>query len=610
MMPATELWPARPVDVTETRSVIRVCHVMSADLWAGAEVQVGTIASYLVRQPEIQMTAVLLNDGRLARELRILGIEVAVIDERRHSSAAILAFLVRFLRAHRIDILHTHRYKDTVLGTLAAKLAGVSKVVRTVHGLAEPMRGWDRLKFRTYNALDKAALWCFADRIIAVSEDLAQSLRESGYRRSAVIPIHNGIDLCQVRIAKDAGEVRRQLDIPPSALLIGTVGRLAPVKAQVDLLRAAQRILRAEPDARFLIAGEGPLRGDLLATAAQLGVDRACRFVGDRHDVLDLIGAMDIFVLPSLHEGIPMAVLEAMALGTPVVATAVGGVPEIVADRVSGLLVAPRDDRALADACVSLARNRSWAQALAAAGRRAVANRFSHDASGHALIETYRSLLPAPSRDAVTGGVDLSAPALAWELVRGLARISHRRMSRAMATTVERMRMSRIRRRPDALAAALRSATGILIVCHGNIIRSAYAARLVRQALGDGSRIRVASAGLEAIAGKPSHPTARQVAAERSVDLSTHLASPIDPETVAASDVIFVMEVPQLLDMRRRFPEARGKTFLLTCLAREAALEISDPVDGDESRFEACFDHISRAVQPILGALGAAAPTR
>jgi glycosyltransferase involved in cell wall biosynthesis/protein-tyrosine-phosphatase len=612
MIPLTDTWPVGSASVAAASSEIRVCHVMSADLWAGAEVQVGTVASYLMQRPEVKLTVVLLNDGRLARELRTLGVEVAVVDEGQHTAAHILAFLTRFLRAHRVDILHTHRYKDTVLGTLAAKLAGVPHVIRTVHGLAEPMRGWDRAKFRAYDALDKAALWCFADRIIAVSAGMAETLRATGYKRSAVVPIHNGIDLTKVRVTRSRYDLRRELGISTEALVIGTVGRLSPVKAQGDLLRAAQRILRKEPDARFVIVGDGPLRRELAEAATQLGVERACSFVGSRHDIQDLVAAMDIFVLSSLHEGIPMALLEAMALGTPVVATAVGGVPEVVTDRVSGLLVPPRDDRALADACVALARDRPWAQKLGVAARRIVTERFSHEVNGEALVREYRSVSPLSERVTPgaskgarerTSGADLSAPALGWELARCLFRLARRRATRAIGTGMERRRMNRVRQNPSSLTAALRSARRILMVCHGNIIRSAFAARLVAEALGDRETVRISSGGLAAVAGKPAHPTAIQLATARSVDLSRHAASPVAQETVAESDVIFVMDIPQLVTMRQRFPEARSKTFLLTCLAADAPLEIRDPVDGDESRFEACFDHISSAASPIVGAI-------
>src|SRR5215204_5067719 len=108
---------------------------MTADLWAGAEVQVATTAAYLVRRPEVNVSAVLFNDGWLAGELRRLGIEVAIVDERRHTALQILEFLTRHLREQRVDVVHTHRYKDTILGTVAAKRAGVPYVVRTIHGL-------------------------------------------------------------------------------------------------------------------------------------------------------------------------------------------------------------------------------------------------------------------------------------------------------------------------------------------------------------------------------------------------------------------------------------------------------------------------------------------
>ena len=112
----------------------RICHVMTADLWAGAEVQLATTASYLVERSDVSVSAVLMNDGRLANELRRLGIDVTIVDEAQHSAWHTVRFLTRFFRHHRIDLVHTHRYKDTVLGTVAAKLAGVPHVIRTMHG--------------------------------------------------------------------------------------------------------------------------------------------------------------------------------------------------------------------------------------------------------------------------------------------------------------------------------------------------------------------------------------------------------------------------------------------------------------------------------------------
>jgi L-malate glycosyltransferase len=681
MTPQSQHLPADTLSrVRSGPRTIRICHVMSADLWAGAEVQLATTASYLVERAEVSLAAVLLNEGRLANELRRLGINVTIIDETRFGAFGIVGFLTRFLRENQIDLVHTHRYKDSVLGTIAAKLSGVPHVIRTVHGLREPMTGWDHLKFRAYEALDKVMLLCFADLVIAVSRQMAGTLRDSGYKPTMVTPIHNGIDLRKVIARRKPEDLKRELGLDARTILIGTVGRLSPVKGHASFLRAARLILAQQPDARFLVVGGGPLEHELIASAAQLQLDGTCLFLGPRADVYDLVSAMDMFVLPSLDEGIPMAILEAMALGKPVVATAVGGVPEVVQHRVTGLLVAPGDERALADACLELARDRDWAQRLGAQARRTVEEEFSHEQSGRALIDAYRSvaLMPKagtarsahepadghdvgrrawrrpggtlhvvpPARSADLqgplqnwwwagfsrpagppkgghhlncshlncAGVQVGTPGKAYRrhisalgLCRAFARSVLEFGMRSVRHALERRRMNGIRRNPVALRAVLKTAKSILIVCHGNIIRSPFAATLIAQALGEQASVSIASAGLEATPGRAPHPTALLTAAACRVDLRSHVASPLDPELVAKSDVIFVMEIPHLLAMQRRFSQARAKTFLLSCLAPEMPLEIRDPVDGDELVFQACFDHISRAVRPLVRVLSGTA---
>jgi len=142
-------------------------------------------------------------------------------------------------------------------------------------------------------------------------------------------------------------------------------------------------------------------------------------------------------------------------------------------------------------------------------------------------------------------------------------------------------------------------------MCHGNIIRSPFATQLLRRALVGRAPVAVMSAGLGAVPGTPAHPTALRAASARSVDLSSHHASAALADRVAASDVIFVMDVPQIVAMRERFPDASGKTFLLTCLAPELPLEIEDPVNRGEAAYHACYEHISRAVRPIIRTLAA-----
>jgi glycosyltransferase involved in cell wall biosynthesis/protein-tyrosine-phosphatase len=578
---------------------------MSADLWAGAEVQLATLMSYLAGRGELELSAVLMNDGRLADELKRAAVPVAIVDERRNHAARIVTFLAQFLASHRVDVVHTHRYKDTLLGIPAARLAGVPHVIRTLHGLPEPMKGIGAAKYGLLNTLDRLAMRHFADAVIAVSRSTADALARRGHKASAIQCIHNGVDTGSLRATRSRDDVRRELHAGPETLLVGTAGRLVSVKAHGDLIRAIPVILRQRPAARFAIVGDGPLDRDLRRLAADLGVDAKVTFAGARDDVHDLIAAMDVFALPSLSEGIPMALLEAMALGTPVVATSVGGVPEVISHQVNGLLVPARSPRDLAAACLDLGADRERAIAIARRARGTVDQHFSHDANGRAVMNVYRALGAASGlrKGTEARAVPPSTAELCTALAGGFIRYLRDRCQRGVALALQRQRMRHLRQNPARLTSALRSARRILIVCYGNIIRSPFAARLVAQTLDRQGRVSVMSAGLGAVPGRPPHPTAVLIATARSVDISDHAASPLDPATVAASDVIFVMDVPQLIAMRERFPDAASRTFLLTCLSTDAPLEIGDPVDGDESRFHVCFDDISTAVRPIVRTL-------
>jgi glycosyltransferase involved in cell wall biosynthesis/protein-tyrosine-phosphatase len=585
---------------------MRICHIMSADLWAGAEVQVAASAAYLVRRPGVSLNAVLLNNGRLAAELCRLGVDVTIVDERKHTAPRILSTLTRILKDKRPDLVHTHRYKDSVLGAVAAKLAGVPYVVRTVHGLSEPMTGWSRMKFRAYESLDRAALQCLADLVIGVSKGIENSLAQSGYRPTMLTHIHNGIDLGRMTPIQTPPDVRRELGLGDEALVIGVVGRLAPVKGHASFLEAAKLIVQEEPRARFLVVGNGPLQRQLRAQAAQLGLSDAVLFLGDRADVYDLVSAMDVFALPSLHEGIPMALLEAMALNRPVVATDVGGVPEVLEHRVTGLLVSPGDPRGLADACLNLLANPAWAGRLGQQARHAVESRFTLERCGRELVEAYRSVAAIPKVAGSTDARSASPRRTGLELLR----IAGYRVARKIRHALARRQMARLRKRPAPLLNRLKDAQRVLVVCHGNIIRSPFAASLMRAALGDRAQVTVVSAGLHALPGRQPHPAAMAAATNMHLDLSRHETSTVTWEAVAVHDVIFVMDVALLVAIRRRFRDAASKTYLLASLAPGTPLEIRDPVDGDAVVFRDCFDHISHSVWPVVHAMSAHARRR
>ncbi len=342
---------------------IRVCHLASGDLWAGAEVQVANVCRGLIDTGMVEVSAVVLNNGRLAKELQSLGTGVTVIDEQGNTWWQILWRLTHYLRSRPVDILHTHRYKENILGCMAAKISGVTHVVRTVHGSTELSSGWKGVKAKLYKAIDKIVCRYFVSYLIAVSRDISGHL-ERTFPGKIIIHIPNCIDERRLVPTTGREEKRLELGLRPSEFVIGTVGRLNPVKGTEYLIRAVPEIVKRREDVRVLVVGDGPLRGDLEALVQFLGLEKTVTFLGWRDDSVDIINALDLFVLPSVHEGMPTVLLEAMSLGVPVVASNTGGIPDIVADNWSGILPEPRNESSLAAKCMSVISDRSLADLL------------------------------------------------------------------------------------------------------------------------------------------------------------------------------------------------------------------------------------------------------
>jgi glycosyltransferase involved in cell wall biosynthesis len=288
--------------------------------------------------------------------------------------------LVRLFRRERPVLVHANSSKAGFLGRSAAVLARVPVRIFTVHGWA----------FSARRGLAAAAcLW--ADRLMSplttTTICVAHSVRAAGIRARTcradrAVVIHNGVDLDRPR-RRDGARAR------PVALL--SVGRLRPPKDFLTLVRAVAAL---EPGSvRLRIAGDGPDRAALSAEVARLGLDGVVELLGERHDVDELLAAADLLVLSSDSEGLPLSVLEAMAAGLPVVASAVGGVPELVRDGETGLLVPPGDPGALARALAGLVADPELRARAGAAGRRRAEREFSLDACRQAHVELYRELV-------------------------------------------------------------------------------------------------------------------------------------------------------------------------------------------------------------------------
>lgn len=286
--------------------------------------------------------------------------------------------LINLINSKRFDIIHTHTSKAGFLGRLAARIAGARRVIYSPHGdiFSGYFPGYQTEIYRL--AERAAAAWC--DTIVTLSDAGAREYlsRAIGDRRQFVT-IPNGVDAGALASAADRRGVRREFGIERDAFVIACVGRLVRVKGIDVLVAAAPRIAAQDggPDVRFLVVGDGPERTALASAAARLGVGDRFSFTGFRADVGRLLSAADLLAMPSRNEGLGMSILEAMALSLPVVASHVGGIPEVVTDGATGILVTPEDPDALAHACVDLVRDPERARKMGIAGRRLVSERFS-----------------------------------------------------------------------------------------------------------------------------------------------------------------------------------------------------------------------------------------
>ncbi|MEW6359378.1 MAG: glycosyltransferase family 4 protein [Planctomycetota bacterium] len=329
--------------------------------------------------------------------LRAEGIKVAVIPMTRaiHPLADLraLAELIRHIRRHRYDIVHTHSSKAGILGRIAARLARVPVVIHTPHAFAFEMAAG-----RAANAFYRMAERIGArlsDAIVAVSEHerrLAIGLNVLPPDR--IVTIENALDDDDLTPSHNREKMRKELGLEGKQILVGTVGRLTRQKGLPVLLDAAGILLHDFPDMRFLIAGSGEDEGALRRKMAALGIADQVLLLGHRDDTHDLYAAMDIFVLPSLWEGRPYALLEAMAAGRPVVASDVCGLGDVIEDGANGLLVPVGEAARLAEAVARLGRDSELRRRLGRAARQTVETRYRLADAIAKLDAVYGRVLP------------------------------------------------------------------------------------------------------------------------------------------------------------------------------------------------------------------------
>ncbi len=367
----------------ETR--LKVLHLLTTMPVGGAEDLVAGIVRGLDPRYFAAAVATLGPPGPVGHELQAQGYKVISLGlDVKHTSIWRLARAVRrLLKTQSPDLLHTHLYHPNLYGRLGALGLGLSGVVASVHN------SYTRVKFhrRIWNFL---LAWT-TDRVLVGSSQVWRDVRRyDGVPASRLLLMPYGIPLAELDTALSREAARNRLGV--SGLVVGAVGRLEEQKGHVHLLAALPELRREIPDLMVLLVGEGRLRADLQRQVQALGLQDTVRFLGTRRDLPEIYRALDIFVQPSLWEGLPLALLKAMGAGLPVVATGVSGCLEVVQDGVNGRLVAPGDPQALAWAILELARHPEARHRLADAARSTVTTRYSLEAMVRRLEELYLDL--------------------------------------------------------------------------------------------------------------------------------------------------------------------------------------------------------------------------
>ncbi len=366
--------------------VVRSLHIDTERTWRGGEQQALYLAAGLVRRGHVAEVAG-NPDSEYLRRARAASLTAHDVPMRTDFDPAAFRRLRRLLKDGRFDIVHGHTSRGHVMAGTAALWLRSCKVVvtrRVDFSIRRPPLHPGRLKYRHG-----------IDRFIAISGAVRDVLIDGGVKPHRIAVVPSGVDLARLATA-DAQAVRAEFGVRDGAPLVGAVAHFAWHKGLEYLVDAVPHVLEQHPDARFFLVGDGELAGALKERAARVAPPGTVLFPGFRLDAPSFLQAFDVVATPSVMEALNTTNLDAMALGRPVVATNVGGIPEVITDEETGLLVPPRDAKLLGGAISRLLGNCALAARLGAAARRLVRERFTCDAMVEGTLAVYREVLGEP----------------------------------------------------------------------------------------------------------------------------------------------------------------------------------------------------------------------
>jgi glycosyltransferase involved in cell wall biosynthesis len=371
---------------------INILHIISTLHVGGVENQLALILGKYDRRKLSPLVCSLSDEGEIGREIEESGIEVIPLNKLRHRfDWTIVRDIYNLIKTRDVKIVRTHQYHANLYGRLAAWPAKVPCVVASVHNVYTRDR---KLHRRIINKL----LSGFTDKVVAVSETVKRDiLKYDGLTDDKVTVIYNGIDTQRV-FDTNRNSMRANLRIPPEAPVIGTVGRLTIQKGQKYLLDAVAMLREKFPQILLLIVGDGPIRDELGSRIKALGIDKNAILLGTRRDIPQLLSAMDIFVLPSLWEGLGTSLIEAMAAGKAVIATDIAPFREIINSEKVGILVPVEDSKAMASSIELLFNDKSLAETFGRSAKERVFSHFTMDITVNRYVSLFENILRGERR--------------------------------------------------------------------------------------------------------------------------------------------------------------------------------------------------------------------
>jgi len=370
--------------------MIHVCHIISGDLWAGVEVMDYHLLGSLRNNKDIGLSVILLNDGRLAREIRSLGIHVDVVDEKRLNLFKLVLDIRKILIRRSIDIVHSHQYKENILAFLASIYGKKIRLLGTQHGMPEILGVNRNFKYIFLHRLNIFLLRKFF-KVIAVSSDIRNIfINKFGFPIDKIMVICNGTDI-------PCGSIK---NTEKDLFVIGSMGRFFPVKDYSLLVEIAREVSLVTDKIRFELAGDGPDWQKIADAVARYRLGHVFKLKGTVDDLPGFYRGIDLYLNTSLHEGIPMSVLEAMSYGVPVLAPNVGGLKEMMEDGKEGYLVNGRDPKEYARKCLHLYEHKGLRQSMGSSARGKVEMEFSNEKMAREYCSVYRQV----SGNTMSGG--------------------------------------------------------------------------------------------------------------------------------------------------------------------------------------------------------------